>query len=57
MEYTVVNLDRLNVFPEGTEVTPEMMVSAGIIKGLKKPEKVLGNGELKQKLVVKANKF
>jgi len=57
VEYDVVNLDRLNIFPEGTEVTPEAMVSAGIIKGLKKPVKVLGDGELNQKLVVKANKF
>ncbi|MFC2028096.1 50S ribosomal protein L15 [Chloroflexota bacterium] len=57
VEYAVVNLDRLNIFPEGTEVTPEAMVSAGIIKGLKKPVKVLGDGELNQKLVVKANKF
>ena len=57
VEYAVVNLDRLNVFPEGTEVTPEVMVSAGIIKGLKKPVKVLGDGELSQKLVIKAHKF
>jgi len=57
VEYDVVNLDRLNIFPEGAEVTPEAMVSAGIIKGLKKPVKVLGDGELNQKLVVKANKF
>jgi len=57
VEYSVVNLDRLNIFPEGTEVTPEAMVSAGIIKGLKKPVKVLGDGDLNHKLAVKANKF
>ena len=57
VEYSVVNLDRLNIFPEGTEVTPEAMVSAGIIKGLKKPVKVLGDGDLNYKLAVKANKF
>ena len=56
-EYAVVNLDRLSVFPEGAEVTPETLVTAGIIKGLKKPVKVLGDGELSHKLVVKANKF
>ncbi len=33
------------------------MVSAGIVKGLKKPIKILGEGELEQRLVVKANKF
>ena len=56
-EYVVVNLDRLNIFPEGAEVTPEEMVSAGIVKGLKKPIKILGEGELKHRLVVKVNKF
>ncbi|PIU56875.1 MAG: 50S ribosomal protein L15 [Chloroflexi bacterium CG07_land_8_20_14_0_80_51_10] len=56
-EYAIVNLDRLNIFPEGAEVTPEEMVSAGIVKGLKKPIKILGEGELEQRLVVKANKF
>lgn len=56
-EYAVVNLDRLSVFPEGTVVTPEEMVSAGILKGLRKPVKILGDGELAAKLVIKANKF
>lgn len=57
VEYAVVNLDRLNAFPEDTEVTPESLIAAGIIKGLQKPVKVLGEGELTHKLVVKANKF
>ncbi len=56
-EYTVVNLDRLNVFSAGTEVTPEKLLTAGIVKKLKKPIKILGEGELSQPLVVKANKF
>lgn len=56
-EYAVVNIDRLSVFSEGTVVTPEEMVSAGIIKGLRKPVKILGDGELSVKLVIKANKF
>jgi len=38
-------------------VTPESLIAAGIIKGLQKPVKVLGDGELAHKLVVKANKF
>ena len=56
-EYAVVNLEKLNIFDNGTEVTPELMVSAGMVKGLKKPIKVLGGGELSPKLVVRANKF
>ena len=57
VEYTVVNLERLNVFPEGTKITPEQMVSAGIIKNLRKPVKILGEGDLSHQITVKANKF
>jgi large subunit ribosomal protein L15 len=56
-EYAIVNIGRLNVFPEGAEVTSRELVSAGIIKGLKAPIKVLGQGEITRQLVVKANKF
>lgn len=56
-EYAIVNLDRLNVFAEGSEVTPQDMVSRGIIKNLRKPVKVLGQGELSHRLVVRAHKF
>lgn len=56
-EYAVVNLTRLDSFAEGSEVTPELMVSAGIVKGLRKPIKILGDGEITRQLVVKANKF
>ena len=56
-EYAIVNLGQLNIFADGAEITPEEMVSAGIIKGLKKPIKVLGEGKLTQQLVVKANRF
>ncbi len=34
-----------------------MLVSAGILKGLRDPIKILGQGELTHHLVVKANKF
>ncbi len=56
-EYAIVNVERLNVFPEGAEVTPQELVSAGILKGLSDPIKILGQGELTHQLVVKANKF
>jgi large subunit ribosomal protein L15 len=56
-EYAVVNLERLNQFMEGTEVTPELLVKQGIIKNLKSEVKILGNGELSAKLTVKAHKF
>ena len=56
-EYAVVNLDILNRFEDGTEVTPLTLVEAGIVKDEKAGIKVLGNGELTKKLTVKAAKF
>lgn len=56
-EYAIVNLETLNKFEDGAEVTPALMVEAGIVKNEKDGVKVLGNGELNKKLTVKANKF
>ena len=55
--YTLVKLQRLEVFDQDTEVTPQMLFDAGLIPSLKKPVKILGEGELQRPLVVKANKF
>jgi large subunit ribosomal protein L15 len=52
----VVNVDRLGVFAAGGTVTPAEMRKAGLIKGAA-PVKILGNGELKVKLSVKAHGF
>ncbi|MFO8101663.1 MAG: 50S ribosomal protein L15 [Dehalococcoidia bacterium] len=57
VEYNVVNVERLNAFPEGTEITPEQLISAGLIKNLNKPLKILGEGELTHTVNVKAHKF
>ena len=56
-EYAIVNLDQLNRSADGTEVTVELLKNTGIVKDLKCGVKVLGDGELEKKLVVKANKF
>ena len=56
-EYSVVNVGQFNVFSPGTEVTPESLVEARLVKSLKQPVKVLGDGELKHPLVIRANKF
>lgn len=53
----MVNVDRLNVFPQGAEITPQELVSAGIVKRLKDPVKILGQGDLTHPLTVKAHKF
>jgi len=56
-EYAVVNLSTLNRFEESTVVTPELLMETGIVKKLQDGLKVLGDGELKVKLTVKAHKF
>jgi large subunit ribosomal protein L15 len=56
-EYAIVNLDKLNSFAEGTEITPETLLASGIIKDPKHGIKILGNGEITVQLTVKANKF
>ncbi|MGY3778358.1 50S ribosomal protein L15 [Isobaculum melis] len=56
-EFAIVNLETLNRFEDGTEVTPAMLVETGIIKNEKSGIKVLGNGQVEKKLTVKANKF
>ena len=55
--YAIVNVDDLNRCDAGTEVTPELLVESGVIKKLEDGVKVLGDGELKNGLTVKASKF
>jgi large subunit ribosomal protein L15 len=57
--YTIVNVDILNNFEDGTEINYEVLFAAGLIKDVKNTLglKVLGNGELKVKLNVKACGF
>ncbi len=57
VEYEPINVSRLARFPAGSEVTAETLAGAGIIKDTKKPIKVLGDGELKAALTVRAQKF
>ena len=58
VEYAEVNLRSLaSRFPAGSEVTPETLVQVGVIKNLKKPVKVLSQGDLEGALTVRAHKF
>jgi len=57
VEYNEVNLVRLNRFEAQSEVTPEKLLEAGIVKSLRRPIKILAQGEIGHPLVVKANKF
>lgn len=56
-EFTIVNLDELNRFDKGTEVTPELLIENGVVKNVKHGVKILGNGNLEKSLTVKAHKF
>ena len=56
-EYAVVNLDALAAFEAGAEVDPAALKARGIVKNAKDGIKVLGEGELKHALTVRAHKF
>lgn len=56
-EYSVVNLDQLNIFEGGSEVTSEALLAAGVLKSLQYPVKILAQGDIDKPLVVRANKF
>ena len=57
VEYEVVNLAQLAEFAAGDEVTIEALVGRRIVKSGRHPVKVLGNGDIKIALTVRANKF
>ena len=56
-EYAIVNLDALNRFEDGAEVTPVLLLETGIVSNEKAGIKILGHGTLSVKLNVKAHKF
>lgn len=56
-ELVEVNLEKLNVFDNGTEVTPQVLLEKGIIKKIGDGVKILGNGSISKKLTVKSNGF
>src|SRR3954467_13219128 len=51
------NVRDLGRFDAGTEVTPELLKQAGVVRTLKHPIKILGSGELSAKLTVHAHGF
>lgn len=56
-EYSVININQLSTFESGSEVTPERLVDAGLMKSLRLPVKILGDGDINYPLVVKAHQF
>ncbi len=56
-KYQIVSLERLNSFSAGAEVTPDILLKANILNKKELPVKILGDGELKHALKVKAHAF
>ena len=52
-----INVSKLDVFENGTEVTVETLIEAGIVKNPRDGVKIIGDGELTKKLTVKVNAF
>ena len=57
IEFAIVNVEDLEVFEDGVEVTPTLLKEAGLVRKEYNGVKILGNGTLTKKLTVKANKF
>ena len=55
--YAIINVSDLNMFEDGTVVTPALLKEIGFVKKQYDGIKVLGNGTLNKKLTVQANKF
>jgi len=56
VESQVVSLEDLSKVPEGTEITPDSLVEAGVIRSRKGPAKLLANGELAHAVTVRGLK-
>ena len=57
LEIVGINVSALESFEDGSVVTVETLIEAGIVKNPRDGVKILGNGKLTKKLTVKANAF
>jgi len=55
-EYAIVNVKDLNMFENGSEITPEVLMEAGLVSKMLCGVKLLGDGELQKKLTIKVHK-
>ncbi len=55
--YALVELTTLDEFESGERVTPEVLVQRGYLRNLKRPVKIVANGEITKAVVVAAHKF
>lgn len=56
-KYVSINVDRLNIFENGTVVTPELLLETRVISKVLDGVKILGNGTIDKSLTVQGCKF
>ena len=56
-KYTSINVEDLNKFDNGTEITTEVLKENGVIKKINDGIVVLGRGDLNKKVTIKAKRF
>jgi large subunit ribosomal protein L15 len=56
VEYNEVNLYQLTQFTEGSEVNPQTLAAARLLRDERNPVVILGDGELKTALKVKVHR-
>jgi len=56
VRYTEINLEKLAGFEAGSEVTPESLLTAKIVRDLDKPIKIMGRGDIKVALKFQVHK-
>jgi large subunit ribosomal protein L15 len=56
VENQIVGFEELGMLPKGTEITPEALVEAGLVRSGRGPVKLLANGELSQAITVRGIK-
>ncbi len=57
VRWSEVNLERLEEFKADAEVSPESLVSVGVLRDLKHPVVLLGRGEVKVPLKVRVHRI
>ena len=55
--FSVVNVETLNAFAAGETVTPELLLSRGLLRQKRSEIKILGDGDLRVGLTVRAHAF
>ena len=56
-KYTSINVEDLNKFDNGTEITAEVLKENGVIKKINDGIVVLGRGDLNKRVTIKAKRF